>query len=121
MGAVRKAAPGATQDQPRSVPDEGLQVIVGWWLWLASSDGGPCPYGEPSGWSATVQAATPRLPSSWRRICGKIVRQIHLRRSKVGRRISVKPPAKATLVRTQHLPPAKPQVRPGAGVPGGRV
>jgi hypothetical protein len=112
MGAVRKAAPGATQDRPRSVPDERLQVIVGWWLWLASSDGCLCPSGEPSGWSATVQAAAPRLAWSWRRICGKIVRQIHLRRSKLCRRISVKPSAKPTLVRTQHLPPAKPQLRP---------
>jgi len=38
---------------------------------------------------------------------GKSCGKVRLRRSKACRRISVKPSAKPTLVRTQHLPPCK--------------
>ena len=37
---------------------------------------------------------------------------VRLRSPQACWRISVKPSAKPTLVRTQHLPPAKPQLRP---------
>jgi hypothetical protein len=52
---------------------------------------------------------------------GKVVRQMHLRRSEACRRISVKPSAKPTLVRTQHLPPPA-ETAPGLRIRGrGRV